>query len=512
MGENRIKERNRSKKSVAKEIFRTNILIILVSLGIFVVIFLFGLNRMDVYSFYSSSFTQEYAEVMYMLSAFDGDQKDAGSALEELAEEFLERGYYLYAETMDGAVLMEGGTAVDTSKEKDKDLWKRLEQETEWLLNDSSNDIFYESSGSMNIISKISGDSGIQLYAVTVGTTASKEELRDSIINLQYVSDGVESRKAVYTRVILLCVSVFGLVLILISLLFSRRLVRHIMVPFDALGEAAGNMKRGDYTHEISYLGDREFEEVCTSFNEMQAQILQEQQKREAYEKARKDMVSGISHDLRTPLTAIRGSVLALRDGIAKTPETERQFLDMAYRRTLEMDRLLDQLLYFSRIETGNMPLHPERVEWNAFLEQYIGKLEREPHEAAEEYIMEGTDEPVFSMVDPGEMERIFDNIVGNSRKYAQAEPLRITFTLRMEQGRIFLTVSDNGEGIPEEKLPFVFDMFYRADESRNKVEGSGLGLHIVQYLAKAMGGSVRATSDGGFTVHLEFPVMQEEK
>ncbi len=511
MGENRVKERNRSQKSVAQEIFCTNILIILVSLGVFVVIFLFGLNRMDIYSFYSSSFTQEYTEVMYMLSAFDGEREDAGSTLEELAEEFLERGYYLYAETGEGEVLMEGGTAVDTSEEKDEDLWNRLEQETEWMLNDLSNDILYESSGSMKIISKISGDSGIQLYAVTVGTTASKEELRDSIINLQYISDGVESRKAVYTRVILLCVSAFGLVLILISLLFSRRLVRHIMVPFDALGEATGNMKRGDYTHEVSYSGDREFEDVCTSFNEMQAQILQEQQKREAYEKARKDMVSGISHDLRTPLTAIRGSVLALRDGIAKTPETERQFLDMACRRTLEMDRLLDQLLYFSRIETGNMPLHPERVEWDAFLEQYIGKLEREPHEAAEEYTMEGTDEPVFSIVDPGEMERIFDNIVGNSRKYAQAEPLRITFTLRMEQGRISLTVSDNGEGIPEEKLPFVFDMFYRADESRNKVEGSGLELHIVQYLAKAMGGSVRATSDGGFTVHLEFPVMQEK-
>lgn len=512
MGKNRVKEGNRSKKSVAKEIFRTNILIILVSLGMFVVILLFALNQIDVYSTSGASLPQGHVEVMYLLSAFDEDREDAGSALEELAKEFLERGYYLYAETMDGAVLMEGGTAVDIFEEKDEDLWKRLEQETEWMLNDSSNDILYKSSGSMNIISKISGDSGIQLYAVTVGSTASKEELRDSIINLQYVSDGVESRKAVYTRVILLCVSVFGLVLILISLIFSRRLVRHIMVPFNALGKAAGNMKRGDYTHEVSYSGDREFEDVCTSFNEMQAQILQEQQKREAYEKARKDMVSGISHDLRTPLTAIRGSVQALRDGIAKTPETERQFLDMAYRRTLEMDRLLDQLLYFSRIETGNMPLHPKRMEWNAFLEKYIGKLECEPHEAAEEYIMEGTDEPVFSMVDSGEMERIFDNIVGNSRKYAQAEPLRIAFILRMEQDRISLTVSDNGAGVPEEKLPFVFDMFYRADESRNKVEGSGLGLHIVQYLAKAMGGSVRATSDGGFAVHLEFPMIQEEQ
>ena len=304
-----------------------------------------------------------------------------------------------------------------------------------------------------------------------------------------------------------LCIAV----LVIMSQIFTGNLVKHIMEPLDELAAGAKRIRENDLTEDINYSGDIEFENVCDTFNKMQKHILREQEKNRKYEKARTDMIAGISHDLRTPLTAIRGTIKGLMDGIASTPEKQDRFLETAYRRTGEMDLLLNQLFYLSKIETGNMPITLRKIEISSFIKNYVqakqGLMEAEKEELVEE--TKGITAEVA--VDPEQLQRIFDNLLENSRKYGEKVPLKMKIDLRKMPGGILIRFSDNGVGVPENKLPYVFDEFYRVDESRNKKEGNGLGLYIVKYLIEAMGGTVRAENEDGFVVSLELPLGERK-
>lgn len=362
-----------------------------------------------------------------------------------------------------------------------------------------------------------SADGCSHIYVMD-GTTFITLQTSDSVLRVCAIYGEYEDFKASLKEVASFVLfyfinsALFILILCIVSYLFTKRLIRHIMRPLDALIEASDEMKGGDYSRPVSYQGDCEFEDVCQSFNEMQAYVREADRKKADYEKARTDMIAGISHDLRTPLTAIRGTIKGLQDGVAATPELQKKFLDTAGRRTLEMDQLLEQLFYFSKIETGSIPLYPETIEWNAFLEDYREKLELDDTAAGISFYFYGTEKKLYSQIDRQQMERILDNIVGNSKKYANAEHLVISFHLHEKAGRAVLWVADNGQGVPKEKLPYIFDKFYRVDESRNVTEGNGLGLHIVRSLAEAMGGTAEAQNRQGLEIKMTFPVMQEDR
>lgn len=300
-------------------------------------------------------------------------------------------------------------------------------------------------------------------------------------------------------------------VLVLLSQLFTKRLTDHIMKPLDILEEGIRRIKDNDLMGEIVYEGDLEFENVCGGFNEMQRHLLEEQEKNHKYEKARTDMIAGISHDLRTPLTAVRGTIKGLMDGIVSTPEQQEKFLQAAYRRTGDMDVLLNQLFYLSKMETGNMPLDFCKLEIGAFIGQYV-KGKQDFLEYDKEKLTAVTNGITAEVsVDPEQLQRIFDNMLENSRKYSEADPLEMKIELHPTPQGICICFMDNGVGVPEDKLPYIFDEFYRGDESRNRKEGNGLGLYIVKYLIEAMGGTVRAENADGLRIYLGLPLAEKE-
>ena len=352
----------------------------------------------------------------------------------------------------------------------------------------------------------------IKIYAEYV-----EEELRTSaekIVNENELHDLVEDFTIHKNEFILLfladgvlCIAV----LVIMSQIFTGNLVKHIMEPLDELAAGAKRIKENDLTEDINYSGDIEFENVCDTFNKMQKHILREQEKNRKYEKARTDMIAGISHDLRTPLTAIRGTIKGLMDGIASTPEKQDRFLETAYRRTGEMDLLLNQLFYLSKIETGNMPITLRKIEISSFIKNYVQAKQGLVENEKEELIEETKEITAEVAVDPEQLQRIFDNLLENSRKYGEKVPLKMKIGLRKTPGGILIRFSDNGVGVPENKLPYVFDEFYRVDESRNKKEGNGLGLYIVKYLIEAMGGTVWAENEDGFVVSMELPLGERK-
>lgn len=353
----------------------------------------------------------------------------------------------------------------------------------------------------------------INVFVIKVYSEIIEEEFKAAVEQVENVNEIKNLLKGftVYRNDFFLIFGMDGIlciaILAIISQFFTKKLTDHIMAPLDALAAGVKRIRDNELTQNIEYTGEIEFENVCSAFNDMQEAILTEQEKNRKYEKARTDMIAGISHDLRTPLTAIRGTIKGLMDGVASRPEQQKKFLEAAYRRTGDMDLLLNQLFYLSKMETGNMPLSLQNIEISTFLHNYA-KVKQEFVGSEKEHIKIDTQEITAEVsVDLEQFQRILDNLLENSRKYGEKVPLMIEIALNKTPKGLSICFKDNGVGVPEEKLPHIFEEFYRGDESRNRKEGNGLGLYIVKYLMEAMGGSVRAENADGLAVYLELPV-----
>ena len=326
-----------------------------------------------------------------------------------------------------------------------------------------------------------------------------------------------------YWTVLLIGVLVcFGLILVLlvVSYISTKRLNRMIMKPVNALVAGAERIRDGNLEEPIEYKGEMEFENVCLAFNVMQNRILADRKQREANEKARTDMIAGISHDLRTPLTSIQGYIKGIQDGIAGTEERREMYLQNAYEAAEEMDVLLQKLFDFSRMESDQMPFHMVRADLAEFVDGYLAKKEQtqDPSQIQMSFWRDQEIMPEVDM-DVDQVRRILDNLLENSIKYAESSPVRIFVQAFCEDDFVVLEWIDNGPGVPEEKLPRIFDRFYRVDEARH-IKGSGIGLSVVSYIMKRHGGRVVAENAGadgenardGLRIRLYFPKGDEAK
>lgn len=343
-----------------------------------------------------------------------------------------------------------------------------------------------------------------------------EKTLQNVIINHVSFEDAIEAWTIkrhgflmIFSLDILICIMVF----LFVSFIFTKKLSHCITQPLDELTAGADRVKKGNLSQNIIYKGLHEFETACENFNDMQKHILDEQTKNLKYEKARTDMVAGISHDLRTPLTAIQGTLKGLIDDIVPTPEIKQRFLTTAYTRSLDMEKLIEKLFFFSKMETGNMPLNVQSVNLSQFFMKYINGKRKIYSSDEITFIYEQnsiSDDDVTLMIDSEQMTRIFDNLIENSIKYADADMLTVTISLTQKERDITIIFADNGIGVPNDKLAHIFDEFYRCDESRNKKEGNGLGLYIAKHLITEMNGNISAANENGLNIFISFPRAAE--
>lgn len=301
------------------------------------------------------------------------------------------------------------------------------------------------------------------------------------------------------------------ILLLLLASVFTRRMNRMVMEPVDLLKAGAERVRDGNLKEDIHYQGEEEFEQVCRTFNDMQHTILEDQEQREKNEQARTDMVTGISHDLRTPLTSVQGYIKGVLDGVADTEEKRKTYLRTAYASTKEMDLLLRKLFDFSRMESGTMPFHMVKVDLAEYAAAYVAQKEAvtDPDELEFAFSSEKEWMPEISL-DIEQVRRIFDNLLENSMKYAQVRPVRIDLSAAETAAEILLVWKDNGQGVPEEKLGRIFERFYRCDEARRE-KGSGVGLYVVKYIMERHGGTIKAENDGGLKLTLAFPKREKD-
>ncbi len=249
--------------------------------------------------------------------------------------------------------------------------------------------------------------------------------------------------------IMFLTVGAAAIALILIlSALFTRLTIKRIMRPVETLIGAANRIRYENLNEPIDYSCDDEFKEVCDAFDEMQLHLKEGIEKNLAYENARITMVTDISHDLRTPLTSVKGYLKGMLDGIANTPEKQNMYLDIAYKKACSMDGLLDKLFYFSKLETNNMPMYKSLIDLKTYLQGYAEGLlpELKGKNSDISFICEG--EKCTSMVDMDQMNRVLDNLVENSLKYNKNVSIQIC--LRSDSNDNIIIFSDNGLQAPD--------------------------------------------------------------
>lgn len=291
------------------------------------------------------------------------------------------------------------------------------------------------------------------------------------------------------------------MVFIMTSLLFTLWTHRSIVKPIMRLKLATQNIKEGNLNFELPVddSGD-EMSSLIRDFEEMRIILKENAEEKVAADAEEKELIRNISHDLKTPLTTIKGYVEGLLDGVADTPQKQEKYLRTIYNRTIEMDRLIDELTMYSRIDMNRVPYTFTRVDINKYMLDCCDEigLELETKGIDLEY-HNFSNEEQYVMIDVEQMKRVINNIVGNSVKYMADRKGRIRIELFSDGAYALMRIEDNGTGISHENLKHIFERFYRADSSRNsKQGGSGIGLAIVKKVIEEHGGIIWAESKEG--------------
>ena len=318
--------------------------------------------------------------------------------------------------------------------------------------------------------------------------------------------------RQVFQRYFILALGVFLLVISLSNALLSSRVARSVLAPLSRLGEGARRIRDGELNFSLDYDGDDEFGEVFRDFDAMRARLEESVQKQLRYEEERREFIAEMSHDLRTPLTAIRGYVEGLRDGVAAEPEKQARYLEIIHRKVCSMDALVDRLFLLSKLETGHFPFRFEQVELAPFLNQYVRSARDEFGAKGQSLSFENrASSPLCSLLDPEQMRCVLGNLLENSVKYRIGPAGSSRITLWEEQGKAVITVSDDGPGVAQSDISRLFESFYRGDKARsNPGDGSGLGLAIARRIIEAHHGKISAENRNGLTVRIE--LQQEDR
>lgn len=316
-----------------------------------------------------------------------------------------------------------------------------------------------------------------------------------------YVLSDMSPMARLFPKIVPAVIVTLLLILVLtngvLTLLVSRSFIR----PLYELKAAAVRIKDGDLSPGVQLASRKdEFGELGEAFEEMRTRLKQSIGLQLQYEDNRKELLSNISHDLKTPITAIKGCVEGILDGIADSPEKRNNYLRMIYKKAADMDLQIDELFLFSKLDLKRVPFHFEQLALVPYVEEHAEELRLQPQNADIEFTVEAAGASgVYVRGDREKLHRVIQNVVDNSIKYLDKRPKRIRFELSVGPDEAIVCIRDNGTGIEPEELPHIFDRFYRADPSRSGTDGgSGLGLAIVKQIVEEHDGRVWAESEPG--------------
>jgi len=284
-----------------------------------------------------------------------------------------------------------------------------------------------------------------------------------------------------------------------------------ILKPLEKLQEATKQIKEGnlDYTLEIDE--DNEIGQLTQDFEEMRIRLKENQEEKLQYDQDNKELISNISHDLKTPITAIKGYVEGILDGVASGPVKMDQYIRTIYNKANDMDKLIDELTFYTKIDTNKIPYNFKKINVNEFFRDCSEEVGLDMASRGIKFeFTSSVGQDVIVIADGEQMKRVINNIIGNSVKYMDKEKGEISIRLEDDRDFIRVEITDNGKGISKADLPYIFNRFYRVDSSRNLARGgSGIGLSIVKKIIEDHGGRVWARSKEGMGTDILFSLRK---
>lgn len=372
------------------------------------------------------------------------------------------------------------------------------------------NDLFYETDdlhqelsaefqeeleqGSEDGNARYIGEKCVLIY--NVAQTMLSNGKKGTIYAVVYVNQWLPQFKTLIVQTVLSIV----FILILTASIFTVWIYRSIVRPINVLKDAARKIRDGNLNFHINASDKDELGQLCICFEEMRQRLKETAEEKVQFDEENKELISNISHDLKTPITAIKGYVEGIMDGVADTPQKLDRYVKTIYNKAIDMDRLIDELTFYSKIDTNRIPYNFNKLnvaEYFADCAEEVG-MELESSNIRFQYT-NYVDEPVMIIADPEQLRRVINNIISNSVKYFDKERCFINMRIRDVGDFIQVEIEDNAKGIAQKDMPYIFDRFYRTDSSRNSSKGgSGIGLSIVRKIIEDHGGKIWANSKEG--------------
>ena len=303
-------------------------------------------------------------------------------------------------------------------------------------------------------------------------------------------------------------------ILIFTSLMLTQWIHKGEFEPINELNVEMRKIKEGNYDYVLETDAKGEIGDLYRNYEDMRLRLKESTEENTQHEKQNKELVSNISHDLKTPITAIKGYVEGIMDGVADTPEKMDRYIRTIYNKANEMDRLINELTFYSKIDTNRIPYTFSKIHIADYFDDCVEELnlELDAQHVDLTYFNYLEDDPIV-IADAEQIKRVINNIVSNSIKYMDKSHKVINIRLRDVGDFVQVEIEDNGKGIATKDLTKIFDRFYRTDTSRNSTRGgSGIGLSIVKKILEDHGGKVWATSKEGVGTTMYFVLRKYQE
>lgn len=303
-------------------------------------------------------------------------------------------------------------------------------------------------------------------------------------------------------------------ILVFTSLSVGLWIYRSIATPLVKLRKATRNIKDGNLDFVLDVEGTDEFSELCRDFEEMRRRLKESAEEKIILDKENKELISNISHDLKTPITAVKGYVEGIMDGVADTPEKMDRYVRTIYNKTNEMDHLINELTFYSKIDTNRIPYTFSKLNVEDYFSDCAEEIGLELETRGIQLCYANyVDRSVQVIADGEQIRRVIHNIIGNAIKYMDKVKGVIQIRVKDVGDFVQVEIEDNGKGIASKDLAYIFDRFYRTDVSRNSSKGgSGIGLSIVKKIMEDHGGKVWATSREGIGTIMYFVLRKYQE
>ena len=388
-----------------------------------------------------------------------------------------------------------------------------LEQRFSWLLVRKDGEIYYNGSGEKEEVAKLmevlpdyrgysSSSDGGSYIGRDIQAFVKQMDLhfgdgsQGSVFIISSVKALGESLKK-FSVDLLLATAV---ILVFTAMILIAWIYTGFNAPLKKLREATHRIKEEDFDFELQVSGKGELCQLCRDFDEMRRRLKEQAEQKEIFDRQSKELISNISHDLKTPITAVKGYVEGIMDGVADTPEKMDRYIRTIYIKANDMDRLINELTFYSKIDTNRIPYNFNKINVSDYFDdcaEEVG-LELREREISFSYI-NTVEEDTLIIADAEQLKRVINNIISNSVKYMDKPKGVVQIRVRDVGDFIQVEIEDNGKGIPTKELPAIFERFYRTDLSRNSSQGgSGIGLSIVKKIIEDHGGRIWANSKLG--------------